>query len=846
MGDDSKRTFLTSTAQVEEAEGACASSVRELNRENNRFAQSRHFPHALVAGITELFATLQQTEANVQQQVRLGALHALRRLFLQWTAEGRLSMRPVADAKAKSASEKVTMWLRARRSKFEELLLQGLHRHEEPAWEVACCRTLIVLVAAAAPLQLPKASWASGALMPPRLNKLLVAQLMESLLGGGPRVSTVMEDGSVAEVPQMAEEEVVYTLLDELFVPYADVRVALFRAMTRLCKAVHLPVPPVVMGSRLLQLLLRLPVQAPATASMTTITSSARSGDLLGFTSQSFGCDDDDDDEGGSSSDSDAEEDSTLLGSHRRAFEQALLAVLSLPLPPSARKLALVRVPQPECLAHMPNPLRLAEFFTAAFSQLSAPEEAVLALRGIFILTSQFGLDYPKFYHRLYALITPAALTSTGRLRFFRMLGMFLSSPALASGIAASFAKRLSRLALGASAPACLAVIPIVFNIIRRHASLAPMIHRGDVIRVGPKAAAVAVLQTSDASEADPFDPDTDDPTKTRAAESQLWELTCLMSHWHSTVASRTKCFKKDLSRPPIDVTAVSAETFESMAVTEARRRRAAAKEAGAEHEVPRAGKRSRHRPLGDPNETPVAFIAPPSAPSLLLVERGTGTFGARSDDVAQEEGRMKPLTVGAQALRAMSQRGKPIGSACLRVGAVAATRGATLNLLPLVSPMNGAVGASGGGSEEVPELEQQAPLSGYAGLEDDDDEPSAKRVKQGAAPSWTQTFGLDMSIATEGDSLANDEHLLRPMTFEDEQEHRPHGSFRGGGGGSRGSFRGRGGGSRGSFRGGGGGSRGSFRGRGGGGSRGSFRGRGGGGSRGSFRGRGGGGGFRG
>jgi hypothetical protein len=46
-----------------------------------------------------------------------------------------------------------------------------------------------------------------------------------------------------------------------------------------------------------------------------------------------------------------------------------------------------------------------------------------MALSGLFILMTQHGLDYPKFYEKLYALLTPAVFMAKHRSVFLQVSG---------------------------------------------------------------------------------------------------------------------------------------------------------------------------------------------------------------------------------------------------------------------------------------------------------------------------------------------------------------------------------------------------------------------------------------
>lgn len=91
--------------------------------------------------------------------------------------------------------------------------------------------------------------------------------------------------------------------------------------------------------------------------------------------------------------------------------------------------------------------------------------------------------------------------------------GQGLTPTALSSHLpaylVAAFAKRLSHLAVTAPPEALLMVLPFICNLLRRHPACRVLVHRPR----GPEL------------DADPYDPKEEDPAKSRALESSLWEL---------------------------------------------------------------------------------------------------------------------------------------------------------------------------------------------------------------------------------------------------------------------------------------------------------------------------------
>ena len=61
-----------------------------------------------------------------------------------------------------------------------------------------------------------------------------------------------------------------------------------------------------------------------------------------------------------------------------------------------------------DILPHLASPHLLTDWLTRAVDAGGLP--GMLALHGIFTLVTRHGLEYPRFYARLYSLLTPSAL----------------------------------------------------------------------------------------------------------------------------------------------------------------------------------------------------------------------------------------------------------------------------------------------------------------------------------------------------------------------------------------------------------------------------------------------------
>ncbi|KAI1179325.1 CBF/Mak21 family-domain-containing protein [Nemania sp. FL0916] len=186
------------------------------------------------------------------------------------------------------------------------------------------------------------------------------------------------------------------------------------------------------------------------------------------------------------------------------------------------------------------QPELLMDFLTDSYN--AGGSLSLIALSGVFYLIQNRNLDYPSFYQKLYSLLDADVLHSKHRSKFMRLLDTFLSSSHLPAALVASFLKKLLRLSLNAPPSAIVAVIPWAYNLIRRHPTLAFMIHR--VMRTPEAKAAVE----SNGME-DPFDERETDPIHTKAIDSCLWEVVQLQSHYHPMVATIAKILSEQFTK---------------------------------------------------------------------------------------------------------------------------------------------------------------------------------------------------------------------------------------------------------------------------------------------------------
>ncbi|KIM91722.1 hypothetical protein PILCRDRAFT_811012 [Piloderma croceum F 1598] len=163
----------------------------------------------------------------------------------------------------------------------------------------------------------------------------------------------------------------------------------------------------------------------------------------------------------------------------------------------------------------------------------------LLALNALFVLMTEYNLDYPSFYTRLYAFLDRDVLHSRHRARFFRLTELFLGSTHLPATLLASFIKRLSRLSLNAPPAAIVMVIPFTYNILKRHPALMCMIHR------------LPAEDENDGVSTDLYNPTEPNPNLTDALESSLWELYSHKRHYHAGVSTLARVFEEAFTKMP-------------------------------------------------------------------------------------------------------------------------------------------------------------------------------------------------------------------------------------------------------------------------------------------------------
>lgn len=244
----------------------------------------------------------------------------------------------------------------------------------------------------------------------------------------------------------------------------------------------------------------------------------------------------------------------TNLNEYKNQFESKWLTLLSSKLTLAQYKTVLL-ILHKRIIPYLKNPANLMDFLTDSYD-LGDTLISILALNGLFELIKNYNLDYPNFYQKLYELFDADLFHLKFRSRFLRLTDIFLSSTHLPSALVASFIKKMARLSISASPSAIVAIIPFIYNQLKRHPTV------------------MIVLQNETKDEYnDPFDNAEKDPLKTNAIESSLWELETLQSHYHPNVATLAKIFSQPFKKPSYNLEDFLDWTYQSLLDSESSRR---------------------------------------------------------------------------------------------------------------------------------------------------------------------------------------------------------------------------------------------------------------------------------
>ncbi|KAF3794804.1 Nucleolar complex 4-like protein A [Nymphaea thermarum] len=247
----------------------------------------------------------------------------------------------------------------------------------------------------------------------------------------------------------------------------------------------------------------------------------------------------------------------SILKKMKNRFSKAWMSFLRLPLPLDLYKKVLTDLHE-TVISNLANPLLLCDFLTRSYD--AGGVVSVMALSSLFVLMTQHGLEYPRFYEKLYALLVPSLFLVKYRAKFFEFLDTCLKTPLFPAYLAAAFAKKLSRLALSTPPSGSLAIIAIIHNLLRRHPSINFLVHQHfddkdvDNTPTEPKEfnekgeSDACVLKVGKKPGMDPFVNEESDPAKSNAMKSSLWEVDNLRHHYCPAVSRFVLSLENDLT----------------------------------------------------------------------------------------------------------------------------------------------------------------------------------------------------------------------------------------------------------------------------------------------------------
>lgn len=160
---------------------------------------------------------------------------------------------------------------------------------------------------------------------------------------------------------------------------------------------------------------------------------------------------------------------------HALIFQNAWRELIRLPLNSLVYKQILLDMPQ-YVLPHFPQPELFSDFFTDAYNM--GGMSSILALQGLFVLISQYNLEYKDFYKHLYSMLQPSLFLVQYSGKFFDLCRIFFASSYLPEYLCAAFCKKLIRLGLKAPPPTYLPVLALVHNIIASNPQLSTLLHQ--------------------------------------------------------------------------------------------------------------------------------------------------------------------------------------------------------------------------------------------------------------------------------------------------------------------------------------------------------------------------------
>lgn len=209
---------------------------------------------------------------------------------------------------------------------------------------------------------------------------------------------------------------------------------------------------------------------------------------------------------------------------HKKAFSEAWLALLAMPLNIAQHKLVLKHLPE-HVMPQLVNPLLLADYLYRGYA--SGGVVAILALQSLFALIVQHNLDYPHFFESLYSLCTVEVFSAKYRARFLNLLNVALKSVNIPAYTVAAFAKRLMQLALLVPSPSANFCVMQTTWLLRTHKSAQTLLQK-DATNSSKNGQIYSNVKPKELEEVG-------------ALASSLWEAKGLQQHYLHSVAAFSK-----------------------------------------------------------------------------------------------------------------------------------------------------------------------------------------------------------------------------------------------------------------------------------------------------------------
>ena len=354
-------------------------------------------PIASVATVHEAEERLRADRANANEiidlldlsetgapRVRLAAVQSCRAVFTEWAASGTLVLSLAADdptstgaSEGESPRLAFRRWVLEQYRRFVAILRRMLQRTETPpGLRTPALDSLVQMAALEARHSPPADTAAASAFEAPRgaFTQLVAA------LGHSARAQ-----------PKVLER------LAEAHLPQLDVAYHMLRAIQRLAKGIAAPRPAApqsrpASAARLIDLLLLMapPRTDPAPEEALLLVRPT----------------------GGVSTWGGAVREALTAKKHRFELARCWRALLALPLSDALYHRALRALPT-AVLPHVARPLQFCDLLSDGYARGGV--DALLSLKGLFALMQEHTLESPRFYSRLYTLLSPGMLDGEHR-----------------------------------------------------------------------------------------------------------------------------------------------------------------------------------------------------------------------------------------------------------------------------------------------------------------------------------------------------------------------------------------------------------------------------------------------